>query len=209
MNDVVLGMGVLLGVLVTVGLVMLERRGLVELEWNPFSNASKAARAERRGLIGEALYYYDRAGQPDRLTACLRRNLAESPLRTALGETVGELLALKSAWTRIAASLPWASWTMDGRTWSYVQEVSEGLWWSAERIAAASPLWDPGEPLPDFIQAEIDRLQRLRESVRQIRTQLARAILADPDQRTLTAPWPSPAAVSEAPRESAAVEAQG
>lgn len=182
----VFGLSLFLCAVVIVLLVELERRGEVELEWNPLSDASKAARAERRGAVGEALFYYDRAGQPDRLTACIRRNVVTSPLRAAFEEAVEEILALKSAWSKIAMSLPWASWTTDGRTWSYLQEVGEGLWWTAERVAAASLLWNPSEMVPDFIQEEIDRLELLRQSVRQTRFQLARGILSDPERRLTT-----------------------
>ena len=50
----------------------LGRLGL-ELEWNPLSAASRAARAERRGCYGDALRWYARTADGERLLAAKLR----------------------------------------------------------------------------------------------------------------------------------------
>ncbi|HEX5414572.1 MAG TPA: hypothetical protein VFZ25_02825, partial [Chloroflexota bacterium] len=154
-------------------LVGLEHRGLVELEWNPFSDASRGARAEREGALGEALWYYDRAGQPARILACLYRNLPDSLLRTALLEATAELLDLERA---LATLHPLA--TVDlGRLSHHVarfsHEMADVLWQTAERAAVASALWGTPDSLPEPGPQVIDGLHELRERIRRVRNELA------------------------------------
>jgi len=49
----------------------------IEFEWNPFSTASKAARAERNGRIGHALPLYAKAGQIDAILLFVVRALSK------------------------------------------------------------------------------------------------------------------------------------
>ena len=71
------------------------RMGL-ELEWNPLSAASRAARAERGGRYGNALRWYARAERGERLvTANLRYGLPNWPVRAVLIEVGCELVRLE------------------------------------------------------------------------------------------------------------------
>jgi hypothetical protein len=166
-------LSVFLALLIVVILLDLERRELVELEWNPFSDASRGARAEREGALGEALWYYDRAGQPARILACLYRNLPESALRTALLEATAELLDLEKA---IATLQPLATvdlGNLSNHVVNFSHEMAASLWQTAERVAVASALWGASDSLPEPAPQVIDRLHELRGTIRRVRNELA------------------------------------
>src|SRR5689334_15502870 len=70
----------------------------VELEWNPLSAASRAARAERRGQYATALRWYARTPRGERLlVASLKRGLPNWPIRAVVIEVMRELLDLERA----------------------------------------------------------------------------------------------------------------
>lgn len=166
-------LSIFLGMVIVVVLLDLERRGMVELEWNPFSDASCGARAEREGALGEALWYYDRAGQPARILACLYRNLPESALRTALLEATAELLDLESA---LSALHPLATVDLGHLTDHLVNfrhEMAGILWQTAERVTVASALWGRSDSLPEPGPQVIDRLHELQGTIRRVRNELA------------------------------------
>ena len=123
-----------LAFVVVVVLLDLEQRELVELEWNPFSYASRAARAERDGALGEALWYYDRAGQPARVLECLYRNLPDSVLRTALLEATAELLDLEKAIVTLQPLATVDLGNMGNHIVNFSHEMAATLWQTAERV---------------------------------------------------------------------------
>jgi hypothetical protein len=181
----VLVVAVVLGLLIVGLLVELERRGQVELEWNPFSYASRAARAERRGALGEALVLYDRAGGVEPVCSCLRRNLRDSELRTALLDTTREVLDLREGLS-VLGDLTSLNLTAVGEPVAgFVYDAVASLWWTAERIAAVMAIWGPLDPLPEVGDAEVARMAELRTTIRRVRAELAGLILAEPSRPTL------------------------
>lgn len=162
-----------LAFVVVVVLLDLEQRELVELEWNPFSYASRAARAERDGALGDALWYYDRAGQPARVLECLYRNLPDSALRTALLEATAELLDLEKAIVTLQPLATVDLGNMGNHIVNFSHEMAATLWQTAERVAVASVLWGASESLPEPGPQMIDRLHEVRETIRRVRNELA------------------------------------
>lgn len=180
-----LTISLVLCVIIITGLVWLEQRGLVELEWNPLSDPSRAARAERAGNLVEALALYERAGQPNRVVACLYRNLPASPLRAALVDAADEFLALKAALPVLDAHVIFPTAVNADRVVSYVDEVGALLWLTAERLALAFTVWESLDEVADLGPPEVEKLTGLTANVRQVRIGLARAILAEPEARAL------------------------
>lgn len=179
-----LTISLVLCVIIVTGLVWLEQRGLVELEWNPLSDASRAARAERAGNLAEALALYERADQSNRVVACLYRNLPASGLRAALIDASGEYLALKAA-LPVLDLLALPARASADRVLGYVDEVGGFLWLTAERLALAFTVWESLDEVADLGPREIEKLNGLTANVRQVRVGLARAILAEPEARAL------------------------
>jgi hypothetical protein len=178
-------LSVFLAIVVVVVLLDLERRELVELEWNPFSDASRGARAEREGALGEALWYYDRAGQPARVLECLYRNLPDSALRAALLEAAAELLDLEKA---IATLHPLATVDlghMGHHVVNFSHEMATTLWQTAERVAVASALWGAPDSLPESALPVIDRLHEIRGTIRRVRDELASLVFFGRSQGSL------------------------
>jgi|GEM_PF-2143978 len=173
---------VFLAAIIVAVLLNLERGGLVELEWNPVSDASRGARAERQGAIGEALWHYDRAGQPTHVITCLYRTLPDCPLRVALLEATAELLDFKNALSSLN-TLP----TVDlGNLTTHVgdfgRDMSVSLWQTAERVAVASALWGRTDTPPEAGSQTIERLRELRGTIRRVRNELAGFLVSGTDR---------------------------
>jgi hypothetical protein len=181
-------------------LLWLEREGLVELEWNPRSDASRAARAERAGNLLEALTLYDRAGQPEQVLACLHRNIPDSALRTALVGATRELLALKAALPMLDSPAAYHLRASGDRVLAYTHEVGGFLWLTAERLAVAFVLWEPLDEVSDLGPPEIEKLDNLTANVRQVRIALARAVIVEPESRQLDEAMASSPIFAESPR---------
>ncbi len=177
----VAAISVALAMIVVAVLLALRYRGLVELEWNPLSDASRAARAERAGILAEALWYYERTGQPEQVRACLRRNLSDSPLRTALIEATDELLDLQRGLSTLRSLATFDLGPVPDQVASFAHDVAETLWQTAERIAAASVLWGTSEGLPDAGQQMVDRLHAVRETIRRVRNDLGVLVFSGQD----------------------------
>jgi hypothetical protein len=175
-------LSLILGMVVVTVLLDLERRGLVELEWNPLSDASRAARAERQGALGEALWYYDRADQPEQVIACLYRNLPESQLRAALLETTAELIDLRRALATLRSLATVDLGNVAEHVAGFAQEMAVSVWQTAERVAAASALWGTAEPLPEPGSQVIERLSELQQTIRRVRNELAGLVFAGQDR---------------------------
>src|SRR4051812_37527579 len=68
----------------------------VELEWNPLSAASRAARAERLGRYAAALRWYARTARGERLlVANLTHGLPNWPIRAVVIAVMRELLQIE------------------------------------------------------------------------------------------------------------------
>ena len=168
--------------IIVVALLRLERRGRVELEWNPFSNASRGARAEREGALAVALWFYERAGQPEQVIACLQRSLPWSPLRAALIEAVGELYDLQNGLARLYSLTTLDLGPVPEHVARFVEDMAATLRHTAERVAVASVLWDGPERLPVAYQQAIDRLHEARVATRRVRDELGELLVAGQDR---------------------------
>lgn len=167
--------------IIVVVLLELERQDRVELEWNPFSDASRGARAEREGALAEALWFYERAGQPERVIACLQRSLPWSPLRVALIEAVGELLDLKNGLARLSSLTTLDLEPVPEHVSRFVEDMAATLRHTAERVAVASVLWDGPELVPVAYQQAIDQLHEARAATRRVRDELGGLVVAGQD----------------------------
>ncbi len=147
--------------------------GTIELEWNPFSTASRAAHAERAGRVSLALDLYTRAGQRARVRACLQRALPAWPVRDVLLAASVELLDLQA----LAAGIDQRSMPEVAGVLTHVVEDGEGiagaLWRSAERMVTAAGLLAGSSVMPRSLQRETAKLERLLESIRETRSSLA------------------------------------
>jgi len=140
----------------------------VELEWNPVSAASRGARAERKGRVGEALAYYAQAGQGDRIERCLQRRLPEWPVRAALIEAAKELSDLQATARKVQARSAPELAGLIGHLVEDSQNVGAVLWRGADRVVTAA-----GRLVPNH---EAEHAERLRaEGVL-----VARGHVADP-----------------------------
>jgi hypothetical protein len=157
---------------------LLGRMGL-ELEWNPLSAASRAARAERRGRYGDALRWYARAARGERLvTANLRYGLPSWPVRAVLIEVGCELVRLeRGTLLAHAVGVPEA---MTRAIAAEAEGAADVFWRSAERIGAAAQQVDalrfnlglaPG--LAPELGREMLHLGELLDAVRALRDELA------------------------------------
>ncbi len=147
------------------------RRLGLELEWNPLSAASRAARAERGGRYGAALRWYARDGQGERrLTASFLYGLPDWPVRSLLIEVGCELVRLERG-TLLArsAGVPEA---MTRAIAAEAERTAEALWRSAERIGAAAQQLEVLRYHPR-LRHEMQHLAEVRETVRDLRGRLA------------------------------------
>jgi hypothetical protein len=146
---------------------------VVELEWNPLSSASRGARAERRGRIGEALTYYSQTGQQKHIEQCLLRRLPDWPVRQALLTAARDLNNLQaSARTVRGRSMPELAGLIDHLT-EDCQNVAAILWRSADRVATAAAFLSDGQSIPRNLQRETVKLQGLATSIQETRHSLA------------------------------------
>jgi hypothetical protein len=148
----------------------LGRLGL-ELEWNPLSAASRAARAERRGRYGDALRWYARASRGEGLLAAnLRYGLPNWPVRALLIEVGCELVRLeRGTLLARAAGVPPA---MTAAIAAEAESTADAFWRSAERIGAAAQQVDALRFHPE-LRRETRHLGDLLEAVRALRHELA------------------------------------
>jgi hypothetical protein len=171
---------VLLSGLSKEGRVSLVRALGIELEWNPLSTASHAARAERAGRTGEALRLYVKAGQYDRVRDCLLTSLPESDARSTLLAASSEWLALRQALDAARDQrLPegWTEWFADD-----AEAPGEVLWRTADRIAAASRHNLETLRIRRALVREAEKLTRLAEALREARASLAELALSEGGQ---------------------------
>jgi hypothetical protein len=149
----------------------------VELEWNPFSAASRAARAERAGRYAEALRHYasDRDGER-RLVACLAHGLPPWPIRDTLLAAARELLHLERGVA--VAQRAGAPAALASSIWSYAEAAAALVWRSADRLAAVSAQNVDAAQLQQALGREHERLAALRDVVASLRTELAAMTLS-------------------------------
>jgi hypothetical protein len=147
------------------------RRLGVEIEWNPLSAASRAARAERRGRYGAALHWYARAGQGEHLLASrFRYGLPNWPVRSLLIEIGCELVRLeRGTLVARAAGVPPA---MTQAIAAEAERTAEAFWRSAERIGAAAQQLEVLRYHPD-LGREMEHLADLLQTIRDLRHTLA------------------------------------
>ncbi len=148
----------------------------IEFEFNPFSTASRAARAENAGRIGEALRLYVKAGQYERVLRCLSEALPDWPVRSSLVAAARELLALEesSAIAR-AAGVPE---TITNRLAQEAQTAGDAIWRSADRVAASAAQKIGSTRLQQGLKREDEALARLRRSIQAAREGLAELTLS-------------------------------
>jgi hypothetical protein len=148
----------------------LGRLGL-ELEWNPLSAASRAARAERRGRYGDALRWYARAADGERLLAAnLRYGLPNWPVRAVLIEVGCELVRLERG-TRLARAVGVPE-AMTRAIATEAEDTADVFWRSAERIGAAAQQVETLRFHPE-LGREMLHLGDLLDAVRALRDELA------------------------------------
>ena len=150
---------------------------IVELEWNPLSVASRAARAERAGRVGEALALYVQAGQPGRALECLHLNLPAGPLRDALLRAAESVFALVDS-TAIArrAGVPE---TVLRQMHDSAKTTGDLLWGIGGRVAAASLQRVEARGVLEGYGRETAKITALGSAIQQAREGLAEATLAD------------------------------
>lgn len=150
-----------------------------ELEFNPFSTASRAARAEREGRIADALHLYVEARQFGRVRDCLLCVLPTGPVRTILMNAAAEWPALHRG--LLDARRPeqrdgWVNWFDDE-----VREAETVLWQSAERLADVLALDVDSPRIQQLIRTRTDKLNRLARVLREARAGLAEITLSGAD----------------------------
>jgi hypothetical protein len=150
---------------------MLERLPF-RLEFNPFSVASRAGQAERRGELAKALALYDRAGQRGELLACLKRTLPQGTIRELLVEIAEHLYDLERCNTRVRPRSAGQADALVSSLAANAQESARIVWGSVERIAAAYGLGgrSPKGSLRFARQEEQlqDLLKRIREATHEV-----------------------------------------
>ncbi len=148
----------------------------VELEWNPFSTASRAARADRAGRVRDALVLYVKADQPERVLRCLRYALPEGPARTQLLRAADEWLQF---WQGLARArqrrLP--THLVDDFT-TEAQAAADLLWRIADNIAAALTYKVKTPRFQESMQRELGKVQHVGAQLGLARTALADLELA-------------------------------
>ena len=177
-------LGTLAGITLVV-LVWLDRLGLVDVEWNPFSDVARAARAERVGAFVDALGLYQRSRHADRLIECLERNLPESSLRRALVDASREVLDLQQHLSALRASTsPELAILVDDLS-HFVASTAEVLWNTADRLRVATALTGPSGGLTSGFERERETLTHLIDAIRQFRAALADVVLAGGEPEAL------------------------
>lgn len=140
-------------------MLQIERWIGVDFEFNPFSKASRAARGERAGRIGEALRLYASIGEDDRIRECLAERLPNWPVKRPVIAAADALLVLRaSAADAKGRGIPA---TMTTALTREVEATGEIVWRTAHRIvAAAAQKVDPAE-FSDVLAREGARLTGL------------------------------------------------
>jgi hypothetical protein len=165
-----------LAVLIVVGylalrLVLVQQRGgrpgEVQIEWNPFSLASRAGRAEKRGRFGEAMLLYAAAGQGQQILDRMRASLPPWPIRDTILAVTSELLALDERALGPQTALPAP---VADRLAQYLENAGTVVWTTANRVAAAGTL---ATSPPRGLQTETAKLEQLLQTVRDARQSLA------------------------------------
>ncbi|HEY7060604.1 MAG TPA: hypothetical protein VII06_03935 [Chloroflexota bacterium] len=144
----------------------------MQLEWNPWSVASRAARAERGGRYAEALRLYarDRRGE-SRVLDTLSHGLPQWPIRHVIIAAARDLLYLQRAVDAArAAKVPPA--ILNGVA-EGADRAAEIVWRSADRLAAAGAQRVDATFMLPTLKAETDRLEDLRTTILALRTELA------------------------------------
>lgn len=176
MGEVTTGTVILLAFLAVVAIVgarlaMLRLQGeslsTVEFEWNPLSIASRAARAEQDGRVGEALRLYAKAGQGPRVLARMKAALPNWPVRDTLLTAAQELLDLELRAINARTGIPE---TVKDRLAAYVENAASVMWTTADRLATAATLTTSP---PKGLQRESAKLERLLQAIRDARVSLA------------------------------------
>jgi hypothetical protein len=144
----------------------------IELEWNPFSIASKAARADRARRVREALSLYVRAGQLDRIERCLLFSLPDGTARSQLVRATEEWLYF---WKGLAIArerrLPTS--LVDDLS-AEAEAAADLLWRIADNTAAALSHKVQTQRFQGSLRREMVKVEQLAEQLT-----LARADLAD------------------------------
>jgi hypothetical protein len=143
----------------------------VEFEWNPFSTASRAARAEQEGRIGNALRLYARAGQHNRILECITRVVPSWTVKPMLLTGSKELLELESA--LVNEPLIGMPDTMKRHLLEHTQSALSILWDSTQRFATAARISVDRGSDPQGIAQQTSRLNQMLEKIRQARRDLA------------------------------------
>lgn len=146
-------------------------RAPVELEWNPLSTASRAARAERSGRIAKALRLYAKANQPGRIIYCLETSLPTWPEKPKILNAAKELLDLQeAAGSPEAEGLPG---NMTRHLLDDAERTAEALWMLAGAVVAAAVLKSPTSSPTHQLNREMEKLDRLLARINEARDSLA------------------------------------
>lgn len=152
----------------------------LELEFNPFSRASRAARGERAGRIAEALALYASIGEDERIRECLAARLPNWAIKRPVLAAADALLVLRaSAADAKGRGIPATMTTAMTRE---VEATGALVWRAAHRIvAAAAQHVDPIE-FSDLLAREGERLTRLAQAIQMARVALVKLTLSDGGQ---------------------------
>ena len=148
-----------------------QRLGLVRGGLLPWEKSSRAARAERQGLLGNALHYYALAGRRKELPRTIKRHVPKSSARAALLAAIEALADIDQLGRRaLNGGVPREIAMQVTEETRYAQAE---VWEAANRIAAAIAL---GAKDSDFDE-EVSRLRGLTEDIMAGKEALARLVL--------------------------------
>jgi len=150
-------------------------RRFVELEWNPFTTASRAARADRAGRLGEALPLYVRAAQFERIPEAIWFGLPSGRVRQALADAASEWAGLAQSLERAPGrQLPdgWRDWYETA-----LEGAAEVLWSAADRLTVGLRGRTISARLEAILAREIERLHRLAHTLAEAHDSLTELVL--------------------------------
>lgn len=137
---------------------------------------SQAARAKRKHSTSRTLSIYASADKADDVVAHIQEILPHSAVRQALIGAVTEVLALKSS--AVGARARGVSGSVTTGIVAEADQIAGALWVKADRLALVASQNLPDTALSARMDREVENLERLAESTREVRVGIAEALLS-------------------------------
>jgi hypothetical protein len=149
-----------------------EQAWQVELEWNPFSTASRTARALRDGRIAEAVQLAAAVrGGDTLLSEWMHDGLPDWPYCGTLADVLGELVRLARLATVLGGDERSPQYALANEAAQYAETTAETLWRLGNRIGASAREVD-SSAVRESLERDGMSLEQLLKAAEELRREL-------------------------------------